>query len=176
MTLTDGEIAMVADVVNTGEIEQGQLARTKARNASVKKFAAHMIQQHTKAKQKGAALAKKAKITPEESPVSGQITGKAVAQVDALKAAAPAEFDVLYIHGQLMAHEEVLTLLKSQLIPGATDEGLKSHLAETQTMVETHVADAQAIQAELAAANPQVVGSDQAAPTSSAAGSMDAGQ
>jgi putative membrane protein len=178
--LNDAQVVKVLEATDLGEIEEAKVAQKKAKNPKVKKFAAHMIQQHTKAKQKGAMLAKKAKLTPEESPVSGQVTGKSVAQLDALKAAEPADFDALYIHGQLLAHEEVLSLLQNQLIPAASDEGLKSHLAETQKMVETHIADARAIQAELVAANPgsapNVLGSAGGASTSGGAESMDAGR
>lgn len=179
--LTDAQVVKVLEANDTGEIEEAKVAQKKAKNAKVKKFAQHMIQQHTKAKQKGAALAKKAKITPEDSPVAGQVTGKATAQLDALKAADPADFDGVYIHGQLLAHEEALELIKSQLLPSATDEGLKSHLAETQAMVETHIAEARAIENELGAAMPgaatSAAGSDPGGATSaSGSTAIDAGR
>jgi putative membrane protein len=150
--LTDAQIAKILQAVDTGEIDQAKVAQKKSKDARVKKFAQHMIQQHTKSKQKGMALTKKAKITPEDSPVATELTGKANAQLEALKGADAATFDTLYISGQAQQHQEVLDLVNAQLIPSATDNDLKSHLAETRTMVETHVTQAKEIQDALATA------------------------
>ena len=166
--LTDAQITKILEAVDSGEIEQAKLAQKKAKHPRVKKFAQHMIQQHTKAKQKGTTLAKKAKITPEDSSVAAQLTGKATAQLDALKAAEGPEFDVLYIQGQAAQHQEVLDLVNAQLIPAATNDELKSHLAETRTMVEAHAADANDIQQALATTTSGAAGA--AGPTTSTGG------
>jgi putative membrane protein len=166
--LTDAQIAKVLEAVDTGEIEQAKVAQKKAKHPRVKKFAQHMIQQHTKAKQKGTTLAKKAQLTPEESEVSTQLTGKATAQLDALKTAEAAEFDALYMQGQAAQHQEVLDLVNARLIPAATNDALKSHLAETRTMVESHIKDASDIQQALATTTSGAAGA--AGPTSGTTG------
>jgi putative membrane protein len=149
--LSDAQITSILAAVDTGEIEQAKVAQKKSKNAGVKKFAQHMIQQHTKSKQKGTQLAKKAKITPEESPVATELTSKATAQLESLKNADAASIDALYISGQAAQHQEVLDLINAQLIPSATDNDLKSFLAEARTMVEAHVAQANELQGTLSA-------------------------
>lgn len=164
--LTDPQIAKILDAVDTGEIEQAKLAQTKSKNTRVKKYAQHMIQQHTKAKQKGAALTKKAKITPEDSDLSAQLTGKSSAQLDALKLADDVSFDALYIEGQSSLHNEVLGLLNEQLLPAASNDALKTHLNETRSMVESHLADADSVQQALGLAPSGAGAAGPATPTS----------
>lgn len=147
--LTDPQIVMVLEVVNTAEVDQGKLAQKKAKHPQVKKFAQQMVQQHTKAKQKGATLAKKGGMTPEESLVAEQLTARAKAQTEALQTVAPPEFDASYIHGQLMQHEEVLNVINEQLLPGVSDEALKSHLEEAKAMIEAHIAQAKEVEQAL---------------------------
>jgi putative membrane protein len=149
--LTDAQIAKILATVDSAEIEQAKIAQKKSKNASVKKFAAHMIQAHTKAKQKGTTLTKKAKLTPEDSDISTDLTGKTTATLESLKTADAASFDALYIGAQATQHEEVLNLVDSRLLPSVTQEDLKGFLGETRTMVETHVTEAKTIQQELAA-------------------------
>jgi putative membrane protein len=144
--LTDGQIAKITTLVNTGEVEQAQLAKTKSKNAAVKKFATTMITQHTQAKQKGTQLAKKAMLTPEESPAATELQTKATATLEQLKAADAATFDSAYISSQVTQHQEVLDMLDSQLIPAATNPELKTELEATRTMVQHHLTEAQSIQ------------------------------
>jgi len=48
-TFTDGQILGMMDVANSGEVEQGHEAESKAKSAKVKSFAKHMIDDHTSA-------------------------------------------------------------------------------------------------------------------------------
>lgn len=144
--LTDGQIAKITTLVNTGEVEQAQLAKTKSKNAAVKKYATMMITQHAQAKQKGAQLAKKAKLTPEESSAATELQGKATATLEQLKAADASTFDSAYISSQITQHQEVLDMLDTKLIPAATNPELKAELEKTKTMVQKHLTEAQSIQ------------------------------
>ena len=151
-TLTDAQIVKVLETVDSGEIEQAKVAQKKSKNPQVKKFAAHMIQQHTKAKAKGAAWAKKNKLTPEESPVSQTLTSKGAEQLASLDAAEASQFDGAYIAAQATQHGDVLTLINAQLEPNAQSPELKSTLGETRTMVQSHLDMANALQEKLASA------------------------
>lgn len=150
--LTDAQIAKILATVDTAEIDQAKIAQKKSKNAGIKKYAAHMIQAHTKAKQKGTTLTKKAKLTPEDSDVATELSGKTTATLESLKTADAASFDALYIGAQATQHEEVLSLVDARLLPSATHEDLKGFLGETRTMVETHATEAKTLQQELAAA------------------------
>jgi putative membrane protein len=148
--MTDGQIAKITTLVNTGEVEQAQLAKTKAKNAAVKKFATMMINQHTQANQNGAQLAKKASLTPEDSPAAMELQSKATQTLESLKSADATMFDSAYMSAQVTQHQEVLDMLDNKLIPAATNPELKTELQTTRTMVQRHLTDAQAIQQTLA--------------------------
>jgi putative membrane protein len=148
--LKDGEIVKITESVDTAEIEQAKLAKKKAQNAQVKKFATHMITQHTQAKQKGARLTKSAKLTPEESELGRQLTTKAERTLESLEAADEAGFDAEYMRAQVQQHQEVLDLLDQRLIPNAQNADLKTQLQATRDMVQQHLTQGQEIQQSLA--------------------------
>jgi putative membrane protein len=151
MTLSDGEIAKVTDVVNSGEIEQAQLAKTKAKNASVKKFAQQMITEHTKAKQDGAKLVKQEQLITQESAIATEVGNDGDAMLQSLRSAEPDSFDLVYINGQVDQHQKVLDMLDKQLIPAADAPDLKAQLEKARGMVERHLTEAREIQQTLAA-------------------------
>ncbi len=148
--LTDEQIVGITEAVNKGEIEQAKVAQKKAKNPRVKKFASHMISQHTKAKQKGAKLVKQTKLTVADSAVATDLQSKTTEQLEKLKAAEVPDFDKDYTDGQVAQHQEVLDLLNTQLIPSATHPDLKARLEEERSMVEEHLTEAKDIQASLA--------------------------
>ncbi|HMI90494.1 MAG TPA: DUF4142 domain-containing protein [Polyangiales bacterium] len=150
--LKDEEIVKITDSVDAAEIEQAKLAKSKSKNAKVKKFATHMITEHTKAKQKGAKLAKSAKLTPADSDLGGQLKGKAESTLETLKSAEPAGFDSAYMEAQVKQHQEVLDLLDRQLIPNAQNADLKAQLQAAREMVQSHLTMGQEIQQSLSAA------------------------
>jgi putative membrane protein len=147
--LNDAEIAKITDTVDSAEIEQANVASSRASHASVKQFAEHMIAQHTASKQKGADLVHKKGVTPVASTVSGNLQRDTMQMIEKLKAADTTSFDATYIAGQIEEHQQVLQLLNSQLIPSATDADLKSLLIDARAMVEQHIAEAKSIQQSL---------------------------
>jgi putative membrane protein len=152
VSLTNDQIAKITDTVDTGEIEQAKIAKNKAKDPRVKKFAAHMIDQHTQAKQKSAQLAKNANLVPADSSIASELQTKGTQQLEALKAADATTFDNTYMTGQVQQHQEVLNLLSNQLIPGATNADLKAHLTEAHTMVQSHLDQAREIDQALSSA------------------------
>ncbi len=148
--LTDQEIFKVIDLANTGEVDQAKLAQTKAKNAKVKNFAAKMISHHGKAKEKGSKLSTKLGVTPAESTASTQLKSDADAMMTSLKSTPAGDFDQTYMNGQVQEHQKVLAALDEKLIPSAKDDELKTLLEEMRTTVESHLKEAQQIEAELA--------------------------
>lgn len=151
--LTDGQIAKVAETVDKGEIDQAKEVQKRAKNPQVKKLAAHLIQNHTKSKQKGQSLVKKEELTPESSALCDELSAKVEKNLQTIKeAAAPADAERAYIDAQVAQHEEVLQLLNSKLIPSAVNTDLKAQLEETRKMVEEHIEQARKVKEELAVA------------------------
>jgi putative membrane protein len=152
--LSDGEIAKITDVVNEGEIEQAQLAKSKAKNADVKKFAQHMITDHTKAKQNGQKLVKQQQLITQDNSVATDLSNGADETLQSLRGAQGAEFDRQYMNSQVDQHQKVLDMLDKQLIPSADSPELKAELAKAREMVEKHLTQARELKQDLAQDQP----------------------
>ncbi len=144
--LTDGQILKVAETVDKGEIEQSKEVQKKARNPQVKKLAASLIQHHTKNKQKGQTVGKKAQLTPEDSSVASELTAKAEENLQTIKAAGDVKLaEQAYVDSQIRQHETAIELLNTRLIPAAMNADLKAALEETRKMLETHIEEARRV-------------------------------
>jgi putative membrane protein len=110
--LDDAHIAAITDAANTAEVEQAQVAKARAKNARVKKFAQTMIDHHGKAKADGAKLAQKLSVSPLESSTSSALRGEHATTLTALKEQ-KADFDLAYIKAQVEGHRKVLSLFDS---------------------------------------------------------------
>ena len=136
--LSDAQIAAVAVTANKVDIEAGQVASRKSRNAKVRRFASDMIRDHGSANEQAVALAKKLAIEPEENPVSRAIAQDGqdnLARLNALKGKA---FDRAYAEHEVVYHQQVLGALDEKLIPGARNPELKSLLVTVREVVAAH--------------------------------------
>jgi putative membrane protein len=144
--LTDAQILQVLHTANAGEIEQAKIARAKSKDVRVKKLAAMMLDDHTKTDKKGVALAKKAGLTPEPSPVSTSLETDAGGNTTTLKSDGAADFDKAYVDTQVKEHQAVLDLVDKQLIPSARNADLSALLAEVRPAIAMHLMHATELQ------------------------------
>jgi putative membrane protein len=147
--LSQSQIAMVAELANTSEVEQGKLAQTKAKADSVKKFAGMMVKHHTEAKQEQAKLFQKLNLTPTQSPKSNALKDDGDKIMGTLRGADGAAFDIAYMNSQVEAHQKVLDAIDRDLLPAASDAALIDGLKKMRSTVEAHLTEAKAIQAAL---------------------------
>jgi putative membrane protein len=151
-TLSEAQIAKLTDLANAAEIEQGKIAQGRAKQASVKKFAAMMVKEHTSAKQEQEKLYKRLTLTPSESATAASLKTDTDQALDALKKADASGFDAAYVSNQVNAHQQVLDLLDAKLLPAAVNPELAESLRKMRRTVEQHLKDAQALQASLGGA------------------------
>jgi putative membrane protein len=147
---TDGQILGILGAIDTGEIEQGKIAVSKATDPRVREFANHMIDQHTDAKQTGADLAAQNQLTPATSPERSTLENASKVMVNTLNESTSAAFDSTYLKGQVQQHQEAADLLRTKLAPAAQNAALAKQLRATQTMVQGHLNEAQQILSSLA--------------------------
>lgn len=147
--LSQNQVAMVADLANTSEVEQGKLAESKAKAPSVKKFAAMMVKHHTEAKQEQAKLFKKLNLTPAQSQKSSALKEDADKMMTSLKGVDGPAFDVAYMNSQVDAHQKVLDAIDKDLLPAASDQELINGLKKMRGTVESHLTEAKTLQAQL---------------------------
>jgi putative membrane protein len=110
--LGDADIANVIHEVNAGEIAAGKIAQTKAKNADVKAYAREMVQEHTALDKKGA------KISGQQGATNAAIRDSVVNANQAMSsqlqsANSGADFDKVYIDGQVQGHQNALSFLQA---------------------------------------------------------------
>ncbi|WAC58854.1 DUF4142 domain-containing protein [Brevundimonas sp. SL130] len=103
----DGFVTSLA-VGNMYEIEAARIAQTKASNADVKALASTILEDHTAA---GEKLLSTASTAAPDVVLPTALDQRRKGMIDNLNAAAPDDFDRVYLDQQMAAHNETLTLL-----------------------------------------------------------------
>lgn len=155
-SLNDANIAAIVVAANDAEIDLGQLAQSKGRNADVKAFAKQMETDHGAVNKNAKDLAGRLNLTPEDNATSEQIKSDAKTTKEALEAAEGAAFDKAYVDHEVKYHEDLLAAIDNTLLPSAENADLKQLLTDTRPAVVAHLEHAKNLQAKLGAtsANP----------------------
>lgn len=125
------------------EIAAGNLAQTKAMSPDVKAFGKMMVIHHTAMTNEMKPLITAAGKTP-----AAALDQRRQGLLDNLNTATPQAFDKAYISQQVTAHQEALTLMKGYADHGE-DAGLKSGATKAIPKIESHLAQAQKLQAAM---------------------------
>lgn len=126
------QAAAMADMY---EIEAAKIALTRAKDPKVKAFAQMMIDNHTKSTADIKAAVQKAGLSI--APPAG-LDERRKGLLDNLRAAGDADFDLAYLHQQLAAHMEALTLHKGYSSAGDNAD-LKAVAAKIVPVVQMHL-------------------------------------
>lgn len=129
----DMDFMSTADLAGLAEVELGKLAQTKAQNAEVKKFAALMVTDHTKAGDELKALGKKKDFKP-----ATEMDSSHKATMEKLKGLTGADFDKAYVDAMVDDHEDAVDLFKSHSESGKDPE-LKAFAAKTLPVLQGHM-------------------------------------
>jgi putative membrane protein len=145
--LSEAQIAKIAELVNTAEVDQGKVAQGKAKAPAVKKFAEMMIKHHTEGKQEQAKLFKKLNLTPADSATATALKADGDSTLKTLKEADAPSFDAAYVKSQVDGHQKALDTLDAQLLPTVKTPELADGLRKMRATVEAHLAEAKKLQA-----------------------------
>lgn len=148
--LSDAQIAAIVVAANQVDIDAGQLALKKSKNPEVKKFAERMVTDHTAVNKAAVELVTKLQVTPEESDASKSLAAGGAETRAKLEQLDGDAFDRAYVDNEVAYHEAVIGVLKTQLIPAATNQELKDALVGAQPAFDAHLQHAKSIQAALA--------------------------
>jgi putative membrane protein len=147
--LNDPQIATIALTAHEIDIERGERALRKTKNADVKQFAEQMVNDHTAGKQDVLGLAKKLNVKPQESDVSRSLKNGAKKTAQALRKLNGAAYDKAYIETEVNYHQAVIDALDNALIPNAKNAEVKDALVNTRPTLTGHLAHAKNVQALL---------------------------
>jgi putative membrane protein len=131
--------------VNTAEIAAAKMAQEKAKSPAVKQFAAMMIKDHTAAGAKLKAIVEK---EPGMALPKAMMSPKDAAMAKKLEAASGAEFDKMYIQGQIEGHTDALKVQQAYAKSGDNAD-LKMFAEQTSKIVAGHLQHAEMIAAKM---------------------------
>ena len=147
---TVGQMSTDAFVTNAAisdmyEIQAGEIAQKKGQSADVKAFGKMMVTDHT-------AMANEMKplIAAAGKTAPTGLDERRKGLIDNLNAAAPAEFDQVYLSQQEAAHSEALTLMQGYAEKG-DDLGFKAAASKAVPKVQAHLDRVKQLQAAPAA-------------------------
>jgi len=145
----DAQIAQIVLTADSVDVDYGNLAVKKTKNAEVKAFAETMIRDHTAVNGKATALATKLGMTPEASDTSKSLKSDGEKEMAKLKAMHGAAFDKAYIDNEVAYHESVIGALNTVLLPNAKNADLKALLESGKPIFESHLEHAKTLQKSL---------------------------
>lgn len=131
-----------ASAKGVAEIETAKLALEKSQNEAVKGFAQMMIDDHRRANQKLAELAKSKDLEVSDD---AELINQAKALV--LKLRSEDSFDKAYMNNQVVAHRETIELFRRAV--NADDQELAGFARETLPKLEQHLQRAEQLNGQL---------------------------
>ena len=146
---TDPQIAAIVVAANQVDVDAGNLAVKKTKNADVKKFAEQMVTDHTGVNKQAKDLVTKLKVTPEDNPTAESLKKGGEENLAHLKTLSGKAFDKAYIDHEVDYHQQVLDALDKTLIPSAQNAELKSLLVKVRPAFQAHLEHAKHLQASL---------------------------
>ena len=147
--LSDAEVASVAVVANQIDINYGEIAKKKSKNADILKFAETMISDHKAVIAQAGALVKKLGVTPKDNAVSQKLLTDAEKTKKTLRSKSGKAFDNAYIDNEVTYHKAVIAAVESLLIPETENQELKTLLENVVPALKTHLEHAIMVQNKL---------------------------
>ena len=144
-TMDDGNILAWMVMADSMEVAMGNMAKTKAQHAEVRKFAQTMATEHAKMQQEAQGLAAKQNITPV-MPSKQMMTYEMMTQHSTLQSASGRTFDSLYMGSQVAMHQHVLDNLN---LAKPQNAEMRSLLEKAKTHIQKHLDDAKNVQGKL---------------------------
>jgi putative membrane protein len=123
------------------EIEAGKIAQQKGKAQGVKDFGKMMVADHT-----ALSSAMKPLIAAAGKTAPPGLDERRKGMIDNLNAAAPADFDKVYLDQQDAAHNEALTLMQGYAQRG-DDAGLRDAASKAVPKIQAHLDHVQQLKA-----------------------------
>jgi putative membrane protein len=131
--IDDAKFVMKASESDMTEIAMGKLASQQAVSPSVRKFAMKMVEDHTKSSKDLMEIVKK-----NGMKTANHMSKKHQEMLDKLTSTKGADFDRLYMKGQLKAHEEAVKLFMHESNHGH-DADVKAFAGKVLPVIQGHL-------------------------------------
>lgn len=135
---SDASFVRQAAISDMYEIQASQLAQTKAAIAEVKTFASKMVIDHTKTSDQLKSIVK----MKSGLSIPSSMDTRHKMLLSRLRSASGANFDTLYAHQQLQAHQQAVLLFTGES-QNAKDADLKKFASDALPTLQQHLSMAQ---------------------------------
>ena len=149
---SDAQISGVLNAANQEEISLARLALEKASDPEVKQFAQKILGDHSALDQRSQELWTRLSVQAMASDLQQQIQSDADAAQKRFQTLEGVEFDRAYLEQEVNFHQQLLTHIDQQLMPGAQNEDVKSLLTSARSSVSMHLTEAKALRDRMQAA------------------------
>jgi putative membrane protein len=139
----DRAFVQAAGIGGLAEMAAASLAAEKGASGNIREFAQRMIYDHGAANDRLSALAK-----ADAIPIPDRLDDEHSTMRDELEKARDAQFDRVYIQGQIIDHQKTAQLLEYEIGSGENAD-LKKFASDVLPTVFVHLRMAQAIAAEI---------------------------
>ncbi|MEP7226016.1 MAG: DUF4142 domain-containing protein, partial [Gemmatimonadales bacterium] len=136
--LDDPTIVAIFDNANSFDIETGKLAAKRGHSNEVRQFGAMLARDHQMVRQQGRDLVKKLGVTPTP-PAGDQSARDQAATLHRLESLRGAEFDRAFLQHEAAFHKDVITAIKSTLLPAIKNEDLKTLVVKVAPAFQAHL-------------------------------------
>jgi putative membrane protein len=147
--LTDANIAAIVVGANKIDISAGKIALDRSEDKRVRGFAQRMVTDHQGVLNAAVELVTRLGVTPENNDLVFALSKQSAEHEAKLKSLTGKEFDKLYIDHEVAYHEAVIGVIKTQLIPGSSNQELKDMLTSVLPAFDAHLSHCKNIQAGL---------------------------
>jgi len=135
-----------ASMTDLFEVQSSELALQKTKNADVKNFAQHMIDEHTQSSQKLKSIV--GTRTSARDDVAMSLDAEHNAMLARLRGASDKDFDKLFVGMHVDGHKKALDLTQKYSVNG-DDTRLKSFARDMTTYIQDHLDRVQALEQDL---------------------------
>jgi putative membrane protein len=149
---SDPEIAHIVVTANQVDVDAGKLAKSRTKNAEVKKFAEQMITDHTAVNKQATELAGKLHVKPADNAVSKSLKDGGDKNMADLKKRKGEDFDHHYVDHEVAYHQAVLDAIDKTLIPSAKNAELKALIEKVRPAIAAHLEHAKMMQKSMGGA------------------------
>jgi putative membrane protein len=133
LSVTDRQFIQNAAVGGMFEVQAGQIAADRATNGDLKHFAQQMMNDHQRMNTELMQLAQQKGANPPT-----ELDMDARSQIDTLNSLNGADFDQVYITGQVKAHTDTISFFQSEANNGQ-DPGVKAFASRNLPMLQHHL-------------------------------------
>ncbi len=145
--LSEAQIVGVVSTIDQGEIAQAEIAQMRARDMSVREYARRLRAEHQATEGRLQALQAELGMRMAESELGADLRQQNERIAEQLRQTSNAQFDVVFLDGQIGLHQRAILILDTQLLPQSENARVETFLQDTRASLVTHLVQARRLRA-----------------------------